>query len=337
MENAIPILDIDLPNPRGHAPLRNPLSVRRTSSIDMTWPNGRGNTMHFHGVGRDIFTPAGDAKPELICLDEMFADIAPDRTITNIHATPERDNLDSLIGVRGGGYLRQALNERLPDEQRKGSPLYLLIDDISGTSLIAGWAWSRWPDHNIQTEEELKRRDQHMAQMEGICIGFRPGSSGLVSGGTAHVHRASPVPPLQHPEDPDGWHHLTIHSQVSMRRARRIDVWIDGDVQIEATFQDSASAPEGGRIAIHEYSLHISADPDTLAIKQISARPHVLPYPECPSAIGNVAMMVGTPLADMRTQVLEVLPRVRGCTHLNDAMRAVAEVPVLIAELRARL
>ena len=328
---------ISLPDPAGHSPLRRPNSVRRTSAIDMTWPNGRFQSMHFHGVARDIFTASAGSKPEVICRDEMVASIGPDRTIQSIESTPPRTGIGKLVGQRGGGYLRQTLNQALPEEQRKGSPLFLLIDDISGTSLIAGWAWSRWPDYDLRTEEQMRERQDMLQRMEGICIGFRTGSSALRDDtGTSADHRVSPVVPLPHPEDPDGWHALTLHSEVSMRRARRIDVWIDEHIQVDATFQDSASAPEGGRVAIHEYSLHVTADPRHLTIRSIAARPHILPYPECPSAIGNVSRIEGKPLADLRALVLEELPRMQGCTHLNDALRALAEVPVLVDELRQR-
>jgi hypothetical protein len=42
---------------------------------------------------------------------------------------------------------------------------------------------------------------------------------------------------------------------------------------------------------------------------------------------------VGTPLADLRHEVLDKLRRVDGCTHLNDVLRALAEVPVLVGYL----
>lgn len=328
----------DLPDPAGHSPLRRPNSVRRTSAIDMTWPEGRGKSMRFHGIARDIFTSRGGGRPELICQDEMVATIAPDRTIEAIEAIPARGAIAGLVGVRGGGYLRQALNQVLPQEQRKGSPLYLLVDDLSGTSLIAGWAWSRWPDYDYTDEEELRRKDELRARMEGICIGFRPGSRALSAEvGSSRHHRASPVVPLPHPEDPDGWHELTIHTEVAMRRARRIDVWRDSDIHIDATFQDSASAPGGGRIAVHEYSLRVTAEPETMTIRHINARPRVLPYPECPAAIENVKRIEGKPLVDLRAMVLQELPGIHGCTHLNDAIRSLAEVPALIDALNRRV
>jgi hypothetical protein len=51
-------------------------------------------------------------------------------------------------------------------------------------------------------------------------------------------------------------------------------------------------------------------------------------------AVANADRMVGTPLADLRTAVLEQLTRATqghdGCTHLNDVLRSLAEVPVLV-------
>ncbi len=331
------LLDIDLPNPRGHAPLRRPLSVRRTTSIDVTWPDGPAANMAFHGYGRDIFTPAQGRDPEVITIDEVFAELSPERTIQAIRAEPPRASIGELVGVRGGGYLRKALNHSLPAEQEKGSPLYLLIDDLSGASLVSGWALysagaARLPDM------DSAQRQTMMADREGVCIGFRPGSSALdVREHLAIRQNSSLVAHLHHPEDPEGWHPLHYGSTMSFRRARRIDVWIDGDIHIDATFQDSAAQPDGTRVAVHEYSLQVSADPHSLAIKTIAATPHVLPFPECPNAIESIAKLVGRPLGEMRTAVLEEFARVKGCTHLNDCMRSIAEVPMLVAELQSRL
>jgi hypothetical protein len=55
-----------------------------------------------------------------------------------------------------------------------------------------------------------------------------------------------------------------------------------------------------------------------------------LPYP---MAVANVGRMVGTPLTDLRTAVLEQLNGIDGSTHLNDVLRSLAEVPVLVRPL----
>ncbi|HEY2659678.1 MAG TPA: DUF2889 domain-containing protein [Caulobacteraceae bacterium] len=119
-----------------------------------------------------------------------------------------------------------------------------------------------------------------------------------------------------------------------MRRARRIDVWVDDLIRIDAAFQDSATNPQGGRTAVHEYRLTAAADPGSLKLLAVYAEPRVLPYPECPAAAANVTRMIGTPLPDLRERVLNDLRGTAGCTHLNDALRALAEVPALVQRLR---
>lgn len=118
-----------------------------------------------------------------------------------------------------------------------------------------------------------------------------------------------------------------------MRRARRIDVRVTDHIEIDSMFQDSATTPQGGRVAVHEYHVHATADWRTGCLTRVSADPRVLPYVECPLAASNVDRLVGVPLADLRSEVLERLKGIDGCTHLNDALRALAEVPVLAGHL----
>jgi hypothetical protein len=125
-----------------------------------------------------------------------------------------------------------------------------------------------------------------------------------------------------------------------MRRARRIDVWADADgdrpvLQVDSMFQDSSTVPGGGRVAVHEYRLEATIDPVAGVLLSATADPRVLPYLECPTAAGNVDVLVGTPVREFRAVVLERLKGVAGCTHLNDALRALAEVPVLAGPLMA--
>jgi hypothetical protein len=120
-----------------------------------------------------------------------------------------------------------------------------------------------------------------------------------------------------------------------MRRARRIDVWVAGAIEIDAMFQDSATTPAGGRAAIHEYTIRAAVDPHTMRLASVRALPRTLPYPECPRALDTLPRLVGLPLEGLRAAVLEALPGAMGCTHLNDAMRALAEVPVLVRALDA--
>jgi hypothetical protein len=141
------------------------------------------------------------------------------------------------------------------------------------------------------------------------------------------------VPPLQREDDPAGWHDLEVHTGISMRRARRMDIWLEETWNIDAGFQDSASLPDGSRVAVHEYRVNVAVDRGSMRLLSIHADPRVLPYSECPTAAPNVQRLLGTHLADIRTTVLNELPGTLGCTHLNDALRALADTPTLIRHL----
>jgi hypothetical protein len=311
--------------------------VRRTSTILMHWPGGLGSQLRLDGRARDLRTPE-DADPVVLAEATMTAGIGPDRVIQDIGADPSPPGLPHLVGARGGGHLRGVLQERLPSERAAGVPLYLLLDDIAGASLIAGFAWSRhrpdWrgggPDAGAPAGAAV--REAFRARMEGICSGFRPGSSALEEVGTGH--NVVPVPPLDAGDDPLAWHHLDPAPAVAMRRARRIDVWRqDEELFIDAMFRDTCWDPDGTEMGVHEYSLEAAADARTGLVTAVRAEPRVLPFRECPGAAPNVGLIVGAPLSELRGAVLERIRATDCCTHLNDALRSLAEVPVLAAAL----
>ena len=318
----------------GPAPLRVAGSARRTSSIDISWPDGRAGSMVLVGRARDIVTPRSGGSALTCGEDGLWASLRPDRTITAIEASPSRPALSGLVGERGGGGLRQALERVVPEEKRDATPLYLILDDISGTSLVAGWAWSLWdPNWLANGLAAMKGFDVAKAFRDrtGICSGFVAGSSAF---DPSPDRSGTPAPDLRHPEDPDGWHAFTVQDgAVGMRRARRIDVWLDDVIVIDSAFQDSASTPSGGRAVVHEYRLNVTADPNSLRVLSAEAEPRVLPFVECTSAPANLARLIGTPLPDLRDRVLAELRGTAGCTHLNDALRALAEVPALVERL----
>ncbi|HVV12699.1 DUF2889 domain-containing protein [Amycolatopsis sp.] len=330
---------VDIPDVTGPAepsPPRRAGSVRRTSTIDLHWPGGWGTQLRLLGRARDLLTPAEGGDGRVLAEDVMRVGVAPDRTIEEIETEPARPGIEGLVGSRGGGRLRAALARVVPGELAAGTPLYLLLDDIAGSTLIAGFAYSQWNPEWLQAAAgkaaEARRR------MEGVCTGFQPGSSALDSNGLSRpVHRTRTVLPLPRAGDPEGWHPMEDISGVSMRRARRIDVYPGepGTFAVDAMFQDSATKPDGGRAAVHEYGLQAVIDAGTWTLVSIAAEPRVLPFVECPLATRNIAGMTGTPLAEMRTAVLDRLAKTDGCTHLNDALRALAEVPVLARALLA--
>jgi hypothetical protein len=318
---------IDAPPPRRAG------SVRRTSSILMTWPDGIFQGLQLAGRCRDLHTSI-DGEAVDLGQHDLLARASMDRTIQSIRSWPTVPRLHEIEGARAGGALRGRLAEVVPDLRADGAPLYLLLDDLAGASLIAGFVWFRWRDH-LPELMELQGK-MPMRSMQGICSGFRPGASSLNEDGSQSgiPHRVAQVQPLTDPTDPMGWHELSDPPPMAMRRARRIDVWREGDeLRIDAMFRDSCWEPDGTEVAVHEYHLDAWADARTGVLTDVEAQPRVLPYAECPFAASNVGRLAGVPLADLRLEVLARLEATDCCTHLNDALRSLAEVPVLARAL----
>lgn len=321
------------------APVRPVGSVRRTSSIDVSWPDGPQGERRMVGRGRDLLT-AADGGSSVLAEGSFSLRMQEDKTITAIAAEPAQPGIEALVGERGGNHLRMVLRERLPHLIAQADPLYLALDDISGTALVSAFAWSQWyPDW----AEEMRQRmgDGEMARMMeqriDVCWGLRAGNSGVRPEGPSYPVADADAGDLINPADPAGWHAFHEEEGPGFRRARRIDVLRDdslGKLRIDSAFQDSARARDGGRIAVHEYLLRATCDLDTLEILELEAEPRILPFAECPGVVGNAVRLMGKRLDAIRDEVLALLRGPEGCTHLNDALRALADVPRLVATLR---
>lgn len=286
--------------------------------------------MAFDARARDLVSDA-DGTPRTRAEEGVLATLAPDRSIQQIQSMRATPGLELLVGARGGGNLRRAIDQALPGERESGTPLFLLLDDFAGASLVAPWVWRHWLGPSApELQQQVALLRVRLVQMEGICTGFAPGATAL-GDATGELQNYVRVVPLPDPADPAGWHPLPSPAGPSMRRARRIDVWrVDGVVHVDAMFQDSGTLPDGGRAAVHEYTLQAQVDAATGCLTRIQAQPRVLPYQECPGAVHHLDRLLGQPLSGLRASVLEELPGTLGCTHLNDAMRALADVPALL-------
>ena len=59
----------------------------------------------------------------------------------------------------------------------------------------------------------------------------------------------------------------------------------------------------------------------------------MLPFPECQWAPEHVTLLIGRPVRSFRTDVQSTLTELQACTHLNDMLRCLAEVPALAAAI----
>ena len=316
-------------------PSRRPGSVRRTSTTMMFWPNGFDAELHLKGRARDLLTPEhGDAS--VVATAELFAVTGRTRDVQRIEANPSIAGLERLIGCRAGGNLRKAISEQFPQEVENGTPLHLLLDDLAGATLIAGYTLFKWADEFVGLRERLE--SSQTRDMRGICSGFRDGSSALrPDGSLLGVSENTPVAPsLADVSDPLSWHELDVPPRIAMRRARRIDLWHVGErVEFDTMFRDSCWTPAEREEVLHEYQILGSANRVSGELLTVTAVPRVLPYVECPGAAPHAARMAGTALPAMRREVLDCLRSTECCTHLNDGLRSLAEVPVLARSLAA--
>jgi hypothetical protein len=323
-----------LRGPAGVPPPRRPGSVRRTSTIDATWPAGLGTDTLLSGRARDLLTGRGgvawvDAEAA------MQMAVGTDRRIRWVATSPDLTGIAGLAGTPSISGYRARLAEFAAGEAVAATPLHLLLDDVPGASLVSAYAPSRWHTPDQLVAAGLPEPGTRV--MRDACIGFRAGSSALTPEGTAHptlpLNRSGP---LDAGEDALAWHDVPAVDGMSLRRSRRLDVWTEGHtVHVDAFFQDSAAMPDGGRQSLHEYTLTAEADTETCTLRAVHPVPRVLPHMECPLAVPGADRLVGTPLAELRSTVLRELRGAAGCTHLSDLLRSLADVPALASRLAA--
>jgi len=314
----------------GKPPARRPGSIRRTTTIDTRWPDGLAKPRVMIGRGRDLITPL-NGQPSVVAEGGFDMLCSPGRDILELQTTPPHPNSNAMVGVRAGGASRTKLAESLGD--LRGTVLFQLLDDFAGASLVAPWVWSNWTPDWPPTEGN---KGPARAQMENICTGFTAGSSSFDEDGHVNmvIQSSAPVEDLNDPADPFSWHDLMEPGGPEMRRARRLDVWREGGVlKADAGFQDSGTTPSGGRRAVHEYRVHAEVDEQSGLLTQIKAIPLILPFAECPGAVLQLHRLVGQPVVELRSAVAVTLPGILGCTHLNDVVRSLADVPTLARAL----
>jgi len=319
--------------------LRRPRSVRRTTTLETRWPDGLGGAIEMVGRARDAVTPADGGAPVVHASGALHITSSSQRQILSIATEPAHPRAQELVGVRAGGASREALGRAMGDV--RGAPVYQMIDDFAGASLVCEWIWPQWRPELVRLKRAIEG-EERARRMLDVCTGWAEGSSAFAVFDAARppdqnrTFDRTEVAPLQNPDDLQGWHEMSTFPGPSTRRARRIDLWADGDLlRVDAGFQDSGSTPDGARVAVHEYRVFAAFDADTTELRTLEVQPLILPFPECPGASLKAAKMLGQPVAEFRRRVIEDLSHTEGCTHLNDVLRSLADAPNLAALLHA--
>ncbi|MFI5047707.1 MAG: DUF2889 domain-containing protein [Acidimicrobiia bacterium] len=321
-------------------PPRRPGSVRRTGAITMTWPDGAVGSLQLRGRARDLWTRT-DGAPEVLDESEMVVDVARTRVIEAISVKPDRPGIERLVGAQGGSKLRTAIDLAVPGEREQGTSLHFLLDDIAGTSLISGLALmelrraSGQPLIPPSADHERPVPTDGLGMRKGriICSGLRPNGFAQQRRergdfGANFLRTAGDLSS----DDEWAWHDIEPAPPISMRRRRRIDAWRDGEaIVVDVHFRDSIWNAEHVEQSLHEYTVHASIDLATGTLRDVDAIPRVLPFPECPWAAPHATLLVGRDVSGFRTNVQQTLTELQCCTHLNDMLRGLTEVPLFAA------
>lgn len=249
-------------SPMPGTPQRASGSVRRTATIDSVRPEGWAGRVEVTARARDLLTRT-DGTASTRAHERFTAVLSADRVLRAIEHADAR--LAALVGRPVAGGFRARALELLADEAGRGSLLNLLLDDLPGESLVAGYALQRdpqWPSRRVAAE--------HLSGMDDLCAGWARDATIL------QVVRAEGVIPVPttaavlpgNADDPDAWHELPP-----------------------------------------------------------------LPWTECPGALVSVARIAGTTTDDLRARVRTDFTGPSTCTHLNDVLRSLADLPVLTAHL----
>ncbi len=318
-----------------------PGSVRRTTSIDVTRPEGIPGRSVMDARGRDLVTGYDGAHDEVDVV-RFVVQLDPGGSITETRpaegsAAPEGFDVSRLVGASVAKGFRKLLAEVASADADRGGLWHLLLDDLVGARIVSGIAQQHeevLAGHGPMHEGIYANTDLVFATQADICAGWARDASmlrELRGSGTLPVAIGPDVPDLAS-GDPLGWHdvaHLELHG---VRRRRRLDLGplgADGTAPLEVHFRDSHVAADGVERVVHEYSAAGVLDVSAGVLTELVAKSRVLPWQECPQAEASAARVVGADLAHLRDHVRSDLRGVSTCTHLNDVLRSLADLPHL--------
>jgi hypothetical protein len=291
------------------------------------------------GRARDLVTTPDGTTAAVVAEAEMHVviDFAAGMLVGEITMDPAVDGLDAFVGARAGGGFRKLLD--LETGVERGSLPYLLLDDVPGATLVSGYAVSMAAERGDADLSEYRARVREMPlrQQADICAGWQSGGTLLanLSDGGPPATLGPVALPVVDDDDPDAWHPLAPMFPDGMRRARRIDVGRDDVVHVDVFFRDSLMGRGGIETAVHEYTLAATVDPDTMTVLTCRAEPRVLPWRECPEAVGSAGRLIGMSVRDLRPELRTQLVGPSTFTHLNDVLRGLEDVARLTELLPA--
>jgi hypothetical protein len=319
-------------------PPRAPGSVRRTSSLDSSRPEGAGGPLVIDARARDLVTgPDGET---VTAVDEIAIGLTLDdatREILEVRSAPPQPALSRLVGTHVVGGFRRTLGELLPDERAGRTLAHLLLDDLPGAVLVSGYALLRAGTVG-RAPAGADSGANHMIHMADLCAGWAADGSMMDSiraTGVIPTPYGPPAPTIEATDDELSWHAMAPLGPPATRRRRRLDRGPGdgaGRHAIDVHFRDTYCGDEsdGGESVVHEYTATGTVDAPSRRLLALAPRAQVLPWLECPGALASASRLVGATLADVAGIVRRDLIGVGSCTHLNDTLRSLADLDALL-------
>ncbi len=302
---------------------RRPGTVRRTSTIHSSHPEGIDGPTVLVGRARDLRTD--ERGTEVLDEVELRGQLT-NRTLrlASLESTPASDLVAALVPSVVVAGFRKTLRLWPPAEVERHRLLFSLLDDLPGAALVSGYAVARCSDSSPPFD-----RAQFVPRLD-VCAGWATGASMdqlSIAEQVVPLPVGVPLPVFDQPVDPLAWHAYDQPGPVEMLRRRVIDLapraGADGvEIQLNAHFRDVFCDLDGQAAAVHEYSVELGVQPRTGEVTRVDAQAHVLPWRECPSALASARQAVGRPLADLRGKLGGAFVGTTSCTHLNDTMRS---------------
>lgn len=201
-----------------------------------------------------------------------------------------------------------------------------LLDDVPGLLVVGGYG--RLYDHVAAAPAQ--RVPGPAAQ---VCVGFHElAASGAEYTSTRFLSKDASVDFV--PADRLAWHRDADLPIGAVRRRRLLEVRpAAGVVDVSGYFRDTFHRPDGVEVVIHEYGLSARLRAADLVVEVLEAHPGRLPMEYCPLAAAGTEAVIGSPVSVLDRVVRGSLYGPRSCTHLNDELRSLRLVPVLLAAL----
>jgi Protein of unknown function (DUF2889) len=320
-------------DPRPGSPSRRTGSARRTTSIDTSRPHGPKENSIVDARARDLVT---DRTGGVASRSEQSirAEIAPTRELIAIESDPFEPQLAELLGLYVGPGFRARMSDILPDHVAGQTLLHALLDDLPGATLVSGYAVQRSRGLTASPDKpSAQAYERHVHASEDMCAGWARDATIMVTfrrEGSSPVAMGPEAPLLEREGDALSWHAMADLPPEATRRRRRLDLLPPGDTTaawaFDSHFRDSYRDAEGTESIIHEYVVDGTLDRTATHIDELRTEARVLPWVECPAAVGSSARMASKPLARLRFDVRNEFVGTTTCTHLNDAFRFLSDL-----------